>query len=349
MKSNTTSYEEEVWRFPDRYIDSVKSPDGRVLRSNHEMRDVFWEHFRDRFALCPDIPLQEFCSYLADIPRIEAAEAASCEGVITECEVCDALKQVGLNKSPGLDGLPYELYLRLPHMFVPIMTDMFNNWFAQGAIVASIIKGVITLLKKGGKDVWEGLKDYRLITLLNPELKILDRVLTNCLHVVISDLIGREQTYAVKGRSIPDNLQLIREVLEEKEDGTEAALISLDLSKAFYRVDHRFLATVLETAGFQPEFWGWISMIYHNPRAVGQVNGRRSRHSRSSVRSGRAVPSLLLSMCSLRSPSSVGWDEGTNPALCGVFFAGPLTARVSAFADDITVFVSHRLDLKAGK
>ena len=42
-------------------------------------------------------------------------------------------------------------------------------------------------------------------------------------------------------------------------------------------------------------------------------------------------------------------DEGTNPALCGIPFAGPLTARVSAFADDITVFVSHRLDINAVK
>ena len=40
-------------------------------------------------------------------------------------------------------------------------------------------------------------------------------------------------------------------------------------------------------------------------------------------------------------------DEGTNSALRGVPFAGPLTARVSAFADDITVFVSRRLDIKA--
>ena len=30
-------------------------------------------------------------------------------------------------------------------------------------------------------------------------------------------------------------------------------------------------------------------------------------------------------------------------------FAGPLTARVSAFADDIAVFVSHRLNIEAGK
>ena len=42
-------------------------------------------------------------------------------------------------------------------------------------------------------------------------------------------------------------------------------------------------------------------------------------------------------------------DRTTNPALRGVPFAGPLTARVSAFADDITVFVSRRLDIKAVK
>ena len=98
----------------------------------------------------------------------------------------DAFEQVGLNKSPGLDGLPYEVYLRLPRMFVPILTDMFNHWFAQGAIPGSVTKGVITLLKKAGKHIWEGLDDYR----LNTELKILARVLANCLQLVIRDMIS---------------------------------------------------------------------------------------------------------------------------------------------------------------
>ena len=171
-------------------------------------------------------------SFVAISPT-SPAEAASCEGVVTECKVRDALKQVSLNKSPGLDGLPYEVYLRMLHMFVPILTDMFNHWFAQGAIPGSVTKGVITLLKKGGRHVWEGLDDYRPITLLNTELKILARVLANRLQLVISDLIGPEKTFAVKGRSIQENLHLIREVLEGIKDDTEAALISLDQSKAF--------------------------------------------------------------------------------------------------------------------
>ena len=103
VKSNANA-REEVRRFPDRYIDSVKTPDGRLQRSSGEMRDAFRVHFRDRFARCTDLPLRKFRSYLADLPRLVAAEATSYEGVATECKVRDALKQFGLNKSRGLDG-----------------------------------------------------------------------------------------------------------------------------------------------------------------------------------------------------------------------------------------------------
>ena len=189
---------------------------------------------------------------------------ASCEGLVTECEVRNVLKQVGLNKSPGLDGLPYKVYLRMSHMFVLILTDVFNHWFAQGAIPGSITQGVITLLRKGSRHVWEDLDDYRPITLLNTELKILAQL-------VISDLIGPEQNYAVKGRLIQDNVYLVCEILEGIKDDDEAMLINLDQSKAFY------MATVLETAGFEPEFHKWNSILYHNPQAVVQVNGKCSK------------------------------------------------------------------------
>ena len=224
--------------------------------------------------------------------------------MVTECEVRSALKQVGLNKSPGLDGLPNEVYLRMSYMFVPILTDVFNHWFAQRAIPGSITKGVITLLKKEGRHARGELDDYRSITLLNTELKILVRVLANRLQLVISDLIGPEQGYAVKGRSIQDNLHLVRQILEGIEDDSEAARINLDQSKAFDRVDHRFLAAVLETAGFEPEFRRWISMLYRNPQA-----GEREVFGgfmRSSDRSGKAALCPLFSMSLLRSPCSEG-------------------------------------------
>ena len=350
VKCNAFLRKEEWRRFPCRYIEYVSAPDGRVLRSSREIREAFRAHFRGRFALCPELRLQEFRNYLADFPRLGEAEAASCEGVVMECEVRDALKQVGLNKSPGLDGLPYEVYLRMSHMFVPILTDVFNHWFAQGAIPGSITKGVITLLKKEGRHVQGELDDYRPITLLNTELKILARVLANRLQLVMSDLIGPEQSYAVKGRSIQDNLHLVRQILEGIEDDTEAALINLDQSKAFDRVDHRFLAAVLETAGFEPEFRKWISMLYCNPQAVVQVNGKCSEAFaiERSVRQGCPL-SPLLYVLALKPLLQRLRDVRDGPALRGILLSGSVRAKISAFADDITVFVSRRRDILAVK
>ena len=154
----------------------------------------------------------------------------------------------------------------------------------------------------------------------------------------------------MKGRSIQDNLHLIREVLEGIKDDTEATLISLDQSKAFDRVDHRFFATVLETAEFKPEFRRWISIMYHNPQAVVQVNGRRSGAIaiERSVRQGCPL-SPLLYVLALEPLLRRLRDEWTSPALRGVPFAGRLAAGVFAFADDITVFVSRQLDIEAVK
>ena len=70
MRWNEFILKEKLRRFHNRYIKFIKSPDGRVLRSNREMYKAFCAHFRDRFAHCPELPVQEFHNYLADFPRL---------------------------------------------------------------------------------------------------------------------------------------------------------------------------------------------------------------------------------------------------------------------------------------
>ena len=81
-------------------------------------------------------------------------------------------------------------------------------------------------------------------------------------------------------------------------------------------------------------------MMYHNPQAVIQVNGRRSEAFviERSVRQGCPL-SPLLYVLALEPLLRRLRDEGTNQALRGILFAGPLSARVSAFADDTTVCI----------
>ena len=176
------------------------------------------------------------------------------------------------------------------------------------------------------------------------------RVLANRLQLVISNLIGPELAFAVEGKSIQAKLHLVREALEGIKDSIEAALVNLDQSKAFDRLDHRFLVSVLKTAGFKPEFRRWISMMYYNPQALVQVSGRRlgAFAIERSVWQGCSL-SPLLHVLTLEPLLRRLWDEWANPALRGIPFVGSLTAKVSEFADDITVFVFRRLDIKAVK
>ena len=91
-------------------------------------------------------------------------------------------------------------------------------------------------------------------------------------------------------------------------------------------------------------------MLYHNPQAVVQVNGKCSGSFaiERTVRQGCPlspplyVLALELLLRRLR-------DETAYPALHSILFAGRLSPKVSAYAHDITVFVSRCLDIKAVK
>ncbi len=88
-------------------------------------------------------------------------------------------------------------------------------------------------------------------------------------------------------------------------------------------MNYQFLATVLETTGFEPEFRKWTSMLYHNPQAVLQVNGKRSKAFmiERSVRQGYPL-SPLLYVLTLKPLLRMLREEGANPALRGVSFTG---------------------------
>ena len=289
------------------------------------MCETFWAHFHDCFARCPDLLVQEFCSYLVDFSCFWESEVVICESVVTECEVRNALKQVGLNKSSSL-------------LEAATHVCTYSDGYVQPLVhPSSITKGMITLLKKGGRHVWENLDDYRPITLLNTEVKILAWVLMNHLQLVISDLIRPEQNYTVKGRAIPDNLHLVCNALEGLEDSTKAMLINLDQSKAFDRVDHWFLVTVLETAGFKPEFYKWISMMYLNPQAVVQVNRKFLEAFVIEQLAWQGCHLSLYYVLTLEPLLPRLRNEEASLALHGIPFAGPLTAKVSTYTDDITL------------
>ena len=80
------------------------------------------------------------------------------------------------DKTPGSDGLSVNFYKAFWHELKDDLCQVFNQCFENGELCPSMRRGIITLLPKQGKDNLY-LKNWRPISLLNTDYKILAKVL----------------------------------------------------------------------------------------------------------------------------------------------------------------------------
>ena len=117
------------------------------------------------------------------------------------------------------------------------------------------MKGSVTRLifKKRG-DI-KHLKNWRPISLLNVDYKIISKANTLRLSEVLDHIVLPDQTCSVPGRSIFSDITLLRDVLDYIQRTDESAIfISLHQEKAFYRVNRSFLLKLLQVYSFGHDF-----------------------------------------------------------------------------------------------
>ena len=222
-----------------------------------------------------------------------------CEGLITPEECWHAIKLMSPLKTPGLDGLPKEFYMFAFKYIGKSFVEMLNNSWEEGVLPQSQRVGLITLICK---DVSQSdkLNFWRPISLLNTDYKILSKVISLRLSKVIGDIVHTDQTCSIPGRTIHDNVHLIRNLIEYTNDkNMSAAIISLDQSKAFDRVSHEYLFKVLTKFGFGPQFISLVKLLYNNISSSVLVNGFISDKFPvlRSVRQGCSLSPLLYVLC----------------------------------------------------
>jgi len=155
--------------------------------------------------------------------------------------------------------------------------------------------GHITLVhKKGDK---RNLKNYRPISLLNVDYKILARIMSNRLNSVIGKIVSPSQTSCIIGRDISDTVASIRDVITMVEhDDMEGFILKIDQEKAFDKVSHKYLFKTLEKFGFGPVFCRWIEIFYTDIFSAVKCNGHVSNYFgiKNSVRQGCPISALLF-------------------------------------------------------
>ena len=239
-----------------------------------------------------------------------------------------------IDKSPGIDGLTSNFYKHFWPLIGPDVTKVFNHSFKHGLLTRSQRRGIITLVfKKGDRSK---LQNWRPITLLNTDYKILTKALAIRLTNVLPNIIHSDQTACIPGRTINDNLSLIRDVIDyANETDTPLALISIDQMKAFDRTSHSFLFATLKRFGFGPNFIRWIEVIYNSVSSSVNVNGWLTAfiNLERGLRQGCALSMPLYVLTA----EILALRIRANPRIQGITPPGSTAqVKLSQYADDTT-------------
>lgn len=274
---------------------------------------------------------------------------------ISEIEVFTAINTLHEGESPGIDGLPIEFYKKVWPFLRQKITNMYNIIFNSKNLSKTQSTGVITLLHKGGSRSVLG--NWRPISLLCSDYKILAKILTLRLKTILPKLISNEQTGGIQERDITQNLIKYRNVIEhfskqeqhERSKGNEllhvkrtggAAIVSLDFEKAYDMVDRTFFYQVLTKLGFNEIFTDYIKILYEKSTSkvfINKVFGEEIFLQRG-VRQG--CPLAMYLYIIFIEPFLKLIKKQIQP-----LFISQAKHQISAFVDDVSVFINNPADL----
>ena len=116
-------------------------------------------------------------------------------------------------------------------------------------------------------------KNWRPISLLNVDTKILSKSLAEKLKSALPELISSNQTAYVKNRCISESGRLISDVIEMCDIlDISGYLVTMDIEKAFDSLDQDFLLFVLKKFGFGENFIHWIKVLLNKQQSC-VING----------------------------------------------------------------------------
>ena len=233
------------------------------IRVNDEIK----RFYKDLYT--SDSPIPPDKDWLEKVQTLSNDEREELERPLAANEFSKVLfKKMKIGKSPGNDGLTVEFYRTFWKELRDPLTKALRESITVGELSPSQKQSVIRLIPKKGKDLAQ-IKNWRPISLMNVDVKILSKALNSRIEKHLAKLTSKEQSAFVKGRLLQDNTNMIGQAIEYScKNKRQAQLFSIDFKKAFDSLEHSYLWEVMKSMNFGESFIAMIRTLYNRAEST---------------------------------------------------------------------------------
>lgn len=260
-------------------------------------------------------------------------------------EIWDAICSLSTDSAPGIDGYTGHFFRGCWQIIQQDMIDMIHGFLLGDYRHYHITSTSLTLIPKVNKP--RVIADYRPISLSSFASKVISKIIASRLARCLPSLINEHQFGFVKGRNIHESIALAQEMVADLDRRSEAGniIFKYDMSKAYDRVEWRFLLRSLRAMGFSEGFQDLIYRSICNIRYPVCVNGFYSAEFRSSsgVRQGDPLSPLLFVVA--QQILSYNLNKLQEKGRVWSYRLGRNVSPISHifYADDMLVFTNGRI------
>ena len=205
-----------------------------------------------------------------------------------------------------------------------------------GKLSTSQRQNIISLLEKTGKDKTL-IKNWRPISLINFDTKLLSKTYAERLKNVMPTLVHPNQVAYVKDRFIGEGIRTIDESMHyTRRKNIEAYAIAVDFEKAFDSIDWNYLWEALESFNIPKSFIDMIKLLYNDIESCVKNNGTSTPYFKVNrgVRQGDPIAAYLFTLAIELLAISIRY----NKKISGIKI-NDAEIKLSMYADDLTGLV----------